>query len=60
MRGIITFDTIEDLEDIIKNLTIEKYNELIPYMENNYELIKKEKYEIPEDWLFEKYPFLFD
>lgn len=60
MNGIITFDTMEELEDIVNNLTVEKYKELTPYIENNFELIKKEKYEIPEDWLFEKYPFLFD
>jgi len=60
MKGIITFDTMEDLDNIIKTLTPEKYKNMLPYVETNFMSIDREKYEIPEDWLFAHYPFLFD
>jgi|TARA_R110000787_G_scaffold21022_2_gene62461 hypothetical protein len=35
-RGIITFNTSEELLDIINNLTYEKYYEMKPYIDYNY------------------------
>ena len=37
-RGIIKFDTIEELTYIVNNLTEEKYNEMKPYIDYNYEV----------------------
>jgi hypothetical protein len=37
-RGIIIFDTEEELLDIINNLTPEKYYEMKPYVDYNYEI----------------------
>lgn len=41
-RGIIRFDTVEKLMDIINNLTPEKYNEMLPYLEHNYKIAKND------------------
>jgi hypothetical protein len=40
-RGIITFETKEELTEILNNLTPELYYEMQPYINNNYELVKK-------------------
>lgn len=37
-RGIITFDTKDELKDILNSLTIERYELLRPYAENNLKL----------------------
>lgn len=36
-RGIIRFNTLEELVEITNNLTPEKYNEMLPYVEHNYQ-----------------------
>jgi hypothetical protein len=41
MNGIITFDTIEDLDLILSNLTKNDYYEMLPHINNNFELVKK-------------------
>jgi len=56
--GIITFNTMEELENIYSKLSVELYNSMSEGMQNNYKKVKE--YEIPEDWLFKRYPFLFD
>jgi hypothetical protein len=38
--GIITFETKEELVDIINNLTPEVYESMKPHIENNYQLVK--------------------
>ena len=55
--GIITFDNIDELQDIIPTLTPEEYNKRLPAIEENFNLV--EKYRIPEDWIYQNYPFLF-
>jgi hypothetical protein len=40
-RGIIVFDTIEELDDILKNLTIQEYHNRFEYIQNNLESAKK-------------------
>ena len=57
MNGILTFNTINDLENIFKTLTPEKYFSMQTAIENNFKLV--EKYKIPEDYIFNTYPFLF-
>jgi len=44
-KGIIRFNTKEELLDIINNLTPEKYNEMLPYIEYNYELALQDTFE---------------
>lgn len=58
MNGIITFNNIEELEEIFKTLTPEKYLSMQQSVENNFKLV--EKYKIPEDFIFKSYPFLFN
>jgi hypothetical protein len=48
---------MNELEDIYKQLTPEYYNTFLSGLENNF--LKSKEYEIPEDWLYNKYPFLF-
>ena len=40
-RGIITFNTKKELIDIVNNLTPEVYESMKPYIEINYQLVKK-------------------
>jgi hypothetical protein len=40
-RGIIRFNTKEELIDIVNNLTPELYESMKPYIEINYQLVKK-------------------
>jgi hypothetical protein len=56
-KGIITFNNLDELNNIFKNLTPEKYVQMQEHVENNFELVKK--YRIPEDFMFKSYPFLF-
>jgi len=56
--GIIYFNTIDELGDILDKLTPELYNEKIEAVEKNFNLV--EEYTIPEDWIYLNYPFLFD
>jgi hypothetical protein len=44
-RGIIRFNTKEELLNIINYLTPEKYNEMLPYIEYNYELAIEDTFE---------------
>jgi hypothetical protein len=40
-RGIITFETKEELIEKVNSLTPELYKSMLPYIENNYQLAKK-------------------
>lgn len=40
-RGIITFDTIDELDEILSKLTIDDYFSRIEYIKNNFEIAKK-------------------
>jgi hypothetical protein len=39
-KGIIQFNTIEELDDILKNLTPSMYDEMLPYLHENFEAAK--------------------
>jgi hypothetical protein len=39
-KGILQFRTIEEFEQIIENLTLETYDEMLPYIKENYELAR--------------------
>ena len=43
-RGILNFDTIDELVNIINNLTSEKYTEMLPYIEHNYQNALKDTF----------------
>jgi hypothetical protein len=54
-NNIPTFNTIEELENIIEYYSKNEYP--IDDIKNNFD--KALKYTIPEDYIFENYPFLF-
>ena len=39
-NGVITFQTLDDLKDILQNLTIEEYNNKLEYVKKNFEISK--------------------
>ena len=53
MDGIITFNTREELMDIINNLTDGDYRSKRVYIQENFERARKYAYD--NDQLFEKY-----
>ena len=52
MRGILTFNTQEELNNILDNLNEEKYNSMLKYAKANYEKAKKE-FVLDNDSLYE-------
>ena len=52
IRGILVFNNPRELTDILKTLSREKYDSMLPYVEKNFELVKK--YLTPDDLLFEE------
>lgn len=52
MRGIITFDKIWQIPNILETLTIEKYKKMLPFIELNFRLAQR--YQLLEDNLYEK------
>jgi hypothetical protein len=37
IRGVLMFKSIEELEDIVQNLTPADYDRMLPYIEENYQ-----------------------
>lgn len=52
-RGIIVFNSMEELMRILNTLTASKYEEMLPYIQANFETCKK--YLTGEDYLYENY-----
>ena len=52
IRGILVFNNPQELANILKSLSKEKYESMLPYVKNNFELVKK--YLTPDDLLFEE------
>jgi len=50
-HGIITFTTIKELENILSILSIDLYNSMLPFIEENIELAKR--YEVNENLIYE-------
>lgn len=48
-NGIITFNTIDELKNILKDLTIHDYHTRMDAIKENF--IKAQEYAIPEDWI---------
>lgn len=55
--GIIFFETINELGDILTELTEEKYMSMLAAVESNYR--KYKDYIIPEDYIYNNYQLLF-
>lgn len=55
--GMLIFNTVDELEDIFNRLTPDLYDSLRSPMDDNFSRIQK--YRVPEDWMYEHYPFLF-
>ena len=51
-RGILFFNNPQELSDILFSLSEEKYNEMLPYVKKNFELVKK--YLSPDDYILEE------
>ena len=51
--GMIIFDNFEDLDEIINNLTIEKYNNMLDAIKENFDNAKE--YLIAEDYIYKNY-----
>ena len=50
-KGIMSFEKIEDLPELFSKLEDpEYYNQLLPYVKENYE--KVQEYKIYEDWMY--------
>ena len=49
---------ITPLIAIFDNMSEDQYNTMLPAIEDNFGRV--EEYRIPEDWMFKKYPFLFE
>jgi hypothetical protein len=41
INGIIMYDTVDECLDIIRNITPEKYSQMLPYIEENFAIAQK-------------------
>jgi len=56
--GIIFFNDLDELEDVLNNISEEDYEKRKAAVEENFKLV--EQYRIPEDWIYLNLPFLCD
>ena len=56
--GIVNFNSLEELNIILKYADEQLYDSKINAIKENFELAKK--YLIAEDWIYKQYPFLFN
>lgn len=56
--GIIQFNSIDEVPDIMSSLTPELYNSKLAAVRENYDLANQ--YLVAEDYMYEKYPFLWN
>ena len=56
--GIIFFETLKELKEVLDNMSEADYNKRIDAIEENFQLV--EKYRIPEDWIYENYTWMFN
>lgn len=50
IRGIITFDELDELPEILSKLSEDDYEQKLPYIKENFEWAKQ--YHIYEDWMY--------
>lgn len=58
--GIIKFNSLESLNNILNSLSPELYESMLPAAIRNYEKVLENNLTVPEDWIFANYPFLFN
>ena len=51
-RGMLIFDNMDQFSKLLSELTEERYNEMLPYIHNNFDAAKK--YLLPDEWVFSK------
>jgi hypothetical protein len=56
-RGMILVENLNDIVNIIPELNEDYYMDRCKYIDENFKRAKE--YMIPEDWIYKKYPFLF-
>lgn len=56
--GIITFESLDELDKKIKICTEDLYESKLEYIKKNFDLALQ--YVIAEDWIYKQYPFLFN
>jgi len=49
-RGMIIFNNINEIENIVNNLSDELYQSLLPYAKNNFDMAQE--YILAEDWMY--------
>ncbi len=57
-EGIIFFESINELNDILSNISVDYYNKRKEAIDRNFELV--EEFRVPEDWIYKQYKFLFE
>jgi hypothetical protein len=57
-NGIIYFNSLNDIDLVLSNMSEDDYNMRLSAVEENYS--KVEQFRVPEDWIFENYKFLFE
>lgn len=57
LDGILTFGSLDELEEILKNCSAEDYEKRLPAVHWNLEAARQ--YRCAEDWIVESYPDLF-
>jgi len=57
MRGILAFNSLDELDLIMTKLSPRLYNSLMHHIRNNFR--RHFRYRVAEDWIFEQYRYLF-
>ena len=48
-KGVLTFDNMDELYNILRKISDDKYDDLLPYVTDNFNILQK--YKTPEDFL---------
>ena len=56
-NGIITFNSLEELTEIVDNLNENEYTKRLDSVRKNFEIAKEFSYS--EDWIYKNYNFIF-
>ena len=56
-KGVLAFETLEELDDILNNISDEMYEEMQEAIENNYNVLI-EKFSSLQNFIYHEYPFL--
>jgi hypothetical protein len=53
IRGVLTFNSFDELREILENLSEEKYVSMLEYAQNNFN-IANENYTCPDDYIYQE------